>query len=105
VRAQGFGAARGAKRATVAGDGTEQRLFVARHRLKASFGFRTAPRAQPYVFRVAELVNTAPFPLLAGALSAFRSTGLIARYGIEGVAEARCFASRSASKTRCASSA
>lgn len=79
------------QRATVSGDGTEQRLFVARHKLKAAFGFRTAPRAQPFVFRVAELTNQAPFPLLPGVLSAFRSTGLIARYSLPRVAEGAVF--------------
>lgn len=92
VRAQGLSVQLEVpQRATVAGDGTEQRLFVAKHRLKATFSYRTAPRLQPYVFRVAELVNTAPFPLLDGSVSAFRSTGLIARYHLERVAEGAVF--------------
>jgi uncharacterized protein (TIGR02231 family) len=78
-------------RATVPGDASAQRLFVAKHRMKAAFGLRTAPRAQPFVFRVAELKNQAPFPLLAGELSVFRSTGLIARYPLERVAEGAVF--------------
>lgn len=92
VRAQGLSVQLEVpQRSTVPGDGSEQRLFVARHKLKASFAYRTAPRLQPYVFRVAELVNTAPFPLLEGALSAFRSTGLIARYRLERVPEGAVF--------------
>src|SRR6185436_11292606 len=52
VRAQGLSVQLEVpQRATVPGDDSEQRLFVAKHRLKASFGFRTAPRAQPAVFR------------------------------------------------------
>jgi uncharacterized protein (TIGR02231 family) len=79
------------ERATVLGDGTAQRLFVAKHKLKATFGLRTAPRLQPFVFRVAELKNQAPFPLLPGELSAFRGTSLIARYPLKRVAEGAVF--------------
>jgi len=79
------------ERAAVAADGTPARLFVARSSMKAKFSFRTLPRLAPFVFRVAELSNSAPFPLLAGALDAFRSNGFIARYSIERVPEGGAF--------------
>jgi uncharacterized protein (TIGR02231 family) len=79
------------ERATVPGDGSAQRLFVASHKLKAAFGLRSAPRQQPFVFRVAELKNQAPFPLLAGELAAFRGSSLVARYPLKRVAEGAVF--------------
>ncbi|MBS1151765.1 MAG: Aspartate ammonia-lyase [Myxococcaceae bacterium] len=74
-------------RGTVLGEGTPVRLFVAKTRLKAAFTLRAVPRLQSYVFRVADVTNQAPFPLLAGTLDAYRSSGFIARYPIERVAE------------------
>jgi uncharacterized protein (TIGR02231 family) len=68
------------ERATVGGDGTPARLFVGRTPMKARFSFRTVPRLAPDVFRVAELANQAPFPLLPGPLDAFGTSGFIARY-------------------------
>ena len=75
----------------VAGDGTPARLFIARTRIKAQFAFRTAPRAMPFVFRVADLTNSAPFPLLPGALDAFRRGGLTGRYPLARIAEGQRF--------------
>lgn len=74
-------------RGTVLGDGTPVRLFVAKTRLKAAFSLRAVPRLQAYVFRVADVTNQAPFPLLPGLLDAYRATGFIARYPIDRVAE------------------
>ncbi len=74
-------------RATVVGDGTPMRLFVAKTKLKAAFTLRAIPRLQEFVFRVADVTNQAPFPLLPGLLDAYRSTGFIARYPIDRVAE------------------
>lgn len=74
-------------RGTVVGDGTPMRLFVAKTRLKAAFTLRAIPRLQAYVFRVADVTNQAPFPLLPGLLDAYRTTGFIARYPIDRVAE------------------
>jgi uncharacterized protein (TIGR02231 family) len=67
----------------VPADNSPVRMAVATHRLKASTTLRTAPKLQPFVFRVAELVNTAPFPLLAGPLDAFHRGGFIGRYPLE----------------------
>ncbi len=74
-------------RGTVLGEGTPVRLFVAKTRLKAAFTLRAIPRLQAFVFRVADVTNQAPFPLLAGMLDAYRSTGFIARYPIDRVPE------------------
>jgi uncharacterized protein (TIGR02231 family) len=77
--------------ADIAGDGTPARLFVGAHKLEARFAYRTVPKLLPYVFRVADLVNTAPFPLLPGELDAFRKSGFIARTALERVAEGERF--------------
>lgn len=74
-------------RGTVLGEGTGVRLFVAKTKLKAAFTLRAIPRLQAYVFRVADVTNQAPFPLLPGSLDAYRSTGFIARYSIDRVPE------------------
>ncbi len=75
----------------VPGDGAPVRLFVARHRMKAAFALRTMPKLAPFVFRVADLTNQAPFPLLPGALDAFRPSGFIARYELARVPEGGVF--------------
>jgi uncharacterized protein (TIGR02231 family) len=75
----------------VAGDGTPIRLFVARNRMNASFAFRAVPKLMPFVFRVADLDNGAPFPLLPGPIDAFGKSGFIARYPMERVAEGAHF--------------
>lgn len=77
--------------ADVRGDGTAVRLFVAREMLKATFALRSAPKRMPFVFRVADLVNSAPFPLLPGPVDAFRTTGFLARYGLERVPQGGVF--------------
>jgi uncharacterized protein (TIGR02231 family) len=77
--------------ADVAGDGTPARLFVGAHKLAARFAYRTVPKLLPYVFRVADLVNTAPFPLLPGQLDVFGRSGFIARAPLERVAEGAKF--------------
>lgn len=74
-------------RGTVLGEGTGVRLFVAKTKLKAAFTLRAIPRMQAVVFRVADVTNQAPFPLLTGSLDAYRTTGFIARYQIERVPE------------------
>jgi uncharacterized protein (TIGR02231 family) len=79
------------ERAKVPGDGAPVRLFVGRTRLAATFEVRTVPRAVPLAFRVAELSNQAPWPLLPGRLDAFRSTGLVGRYALEHVPQGGAF--------------
>jgi uncharacterized protein (TIGR02231 family) len=78
-------------RAEVPGDGSEVRLRVARTRLQASFAWRSIPKLYPVVFRVARLTNTAPFPLLPGAVDAFRQTGFLGRQPLERVAQGAPF--------------
>jgi uncharacterized protein (TIGR02231 family) len=75
------------ERSDVPGTGEVARLFVGKHKLKATFALKTVPKRVPLVFRVAEAQNSAPFPLLAGPLDAFRRNGFIARYEIDRVAE------------------
>jgi uncharacterized protein (TIGR02231 family) len=75
----------------VPGDGSPARLFVQRTRIAARFSLRTIPKLMPYAFRTAELSNSAPFPLLAGPLDAYRAAGLASRYPIQRVAEGARF--------------
>lgn len=77
--------------AEVPGDGSPSRLLVGKARLKARFAYRTVPRLMPFAFRVAELVNTGPWPLLPGALDAFRRGGLTGHYHRERVAQGERF--------------
>ena len=70
----------------VPGDGTPSRVFVARTKLPAKFALRTAPKLAPFVFRVADVTNNAPFPLLAGPIDAFRNAGFLGRTSLERVA-------------------
>jgi uncharacterized protein (TIGR02231 family) len=69
----------------VAGDSTPSRLFVGRSELPAQFALRTVPRQIPYVFHVAELVNAAPYPLLAGKVALFRGGGYLGTAALERV--------------------
>jgi uncharacterized protein (TIGR02231 family) len=77
--------------ADITGDDTPARLFVSTTRLKAHFALRALPKLMPFAFRVADVVNTAPHPLLPGELDAFRGNGLMARYELERVAEGEPF--------------
>ena len=49
------------------------------------------PKVVPVAFRVAELTNQAAWPLLAGRVDAFRSTGLVGRYALERVPQGGAF--------------
>ncbi|HZS37011.1 MAG TPA: mucoidy inhibitor MuiA family protein [Polyangia bacterium] len=77
--------------ADIAGNDTPARLFVGTTHLKAKFALRAVPKMMPFAFRVADLENSAPYPLLPGALDAFRKNGMIARYQLERVAEGEPF--------------
>jgi uncharacterized protein (TIGR02231 family) len=72
-------------KADVAGDGTPARLEVGRVTLKAPLRLRTVPKSAPFVFRVAEAVNSAPLPLLPGPIDVFRGGDFVARYDLERV--------------------
>ena len=78
-------------RVEVSGDGTPARLFVASTNLLAAFAWKTVPRQVPFVFRVADLVNSAPFPLLPGEVDLFRSGAYLGRVPLERVAEGARF--------------
>jgi uncharacterized protein (TIGR02231 family) len=77
--------------ARVPGDGTAMRLHVARTRLKSSFAWHTIPKLHPLVFRVANLVNGAPFPLLPGPVDLYRDSGFIGRQPLEQVPQGGAF--------------
>jgi uncharacterized protein (TIGR02231 family) len=79
------------EKSKVPGDNAPVRLFVGKTRMKASFELRTMPKVVPVAFRVAELTNTAAWPLLAGRVDAFRSTGLVGRYELERVPQGGAF--------------
>jgi uncharacterized protein (TIGR02231 family) len=68
--------------ADVAGDGRPARLLIARTMLKGELSYRSAPKFMPFVFRVADATNSAPFPLLSGPLDAFRKGEFLGRYGL-----------------------
>ena len=88
IAAQGLSVQLAVKQpADIPGDGTPTRLPVARVRLPASFVYRSVPSALPTVFRVADLINGAPFPLLAGNVDVFRRGGLVARYPLPRTAQ------------------
>lgn len=77
--------------ADIPGDGTPSRLVIAESRLPARLAYRTVPKLMPYVFRVAELTNGSGYPLLAGALDAFRKGQFLARYDLAHVASGARF--------------
>lgn len=77
--------------ADVPGDGTPVRLYVGSAKLAATTALRTAPKLAPYAFRVADLVDTAPFPLLPGPVDAFRGGSFLGRTPLERVAQGAKF--------------
>ncbi|MFZ5444136.1 MAG: mucoidy inhibitor MuiA family protein [Myxococcota bacterium] len=77
--------------ANVPGNHAPVRLLVGRTKLKAAFELRTMPRVMPVAFRVAELTNLAPWPLLPGRVDAYRSTGLVGRYELQRVPQGGAF--------------
>lgn len=66
--------------ATVRGDGTPVRVTLAGGVLPSRLAYRSVPKLLPYVFRVADLNNTAGYPLLAGPIDILRRGAFIARY-------------------------
>lgn len=77
--------------ADIAGDGTPVRIRVARADLRSRVVYRTIPKLQPFVFRVADLVNTAGYPLLAGPIDVYRQGQFSARYALPRVAAGERF--------------
>lgn len=66
--------------AEVRADGVPVRIFVGRTRIPAQLRLRTVPKLCPYVFRVADLVNRAPYPLLPGSMDLFAGSEKGARF-------------------------
>lgn len=79
------------EKARVPGDFGPVRLFVGKSKMKAAFELRAMPKVMPLAFRVAELTNQGGWPLLAGRVDAFRSTGLVGRYELERVPQGGAF--------------
>jgi uncharacterized protein (TIGR02231 family) len=77
--------------ADVSGDGTPVRVFVAKQALTARFANRCAPALAPFVFRVTDLTDDAPFPLLPGQVESFWRGGFVGRQPIERVAQGAVF--------------
>lgn len=77
--------------ADIPGDGTPARIRIARSELRGAVKYRAVPKLQPFVFRVADLVNTAGYPLLAGPIDVFRQGQFMARYPVERVAAGERF--------------
>lgn len=91
VVSQGLSVQWEAEATRVPGDGSAVRVRLGRHRLKADFSWRTAPKLHPVVFRVARLANTTRFPLLPGPVSVFRDTGFLGHQRLERVAQGAPF--------------
>ena len=66
-------------RAMLPGDGQEVRMLLSRTRQRADLHLRTIPKLSERVFRVADLVNTTPFPLLPGAIDVYRGGDFVGR--------------------------
>jgi uncharacterized protein (TIGR02231 family) len=77
--------------ADVAGDGTATRLLFARNNLPADFRYRTSPKLAPFVYLVADTVNAAPFPIVAGSVDLYRNGSFLARHTTETVASGARF--------------
>lgn len=77
--------------ADVAGDGTVSRMLFARSKLPADFRFRSTPKLAPFVYLVADTVNTAPFPILAGSVDLYRNGSFLSRHTTERVASGARF--------------
>ncbi len=78
-------------RSTVSGDGKAQRVFVGSASLAGAVSLRSTPKLLPAAFRVAELTNTAPWPLLPGVVEAYRGGGFVGRYTLEHVPKGGAF--------------
>lgn len=79
-------------RTTVTGDGKPQRVFVGTASLAGAVSLRTTPKLLPAAFRVAEVTNTAPWPILPGVVEAYRGGGFVGRYPLEHVPKGGVFA-------------
>ncbi len=71
---------------SVRGDGTPLRVTLADSALTAQIAYRSVPKLLPYVFRVADLTNSAGYPLLSGDLDVFRGGQFVARYPLDYIA-------------------
>lgn len=77
--------------ADVPGDGTATRVQFGRVSMAADFRFRSSPKLAPFVYLVADAVNAAPFPLVAGDVDLYRGGSFLARQPLETVASGARF--------------
>lgn len=75
------------ERVSVPADGRVLRLAFGTARLPAKFALRAVPRLSPGAYRVADVVNTAPFPLLPGPVDTYRGEALTGRHALPRVAQ------------------
>ncbi len=75
----------------VKGDGTPARVRIARARMRAKFGLVAQPNLQQAVYRVADVSNDGPFPLLPGEVEVFGSAGFLGKLSLERVASGAPF--------------
>jgi uncharacterized protein (TIGR02231 family) len=78
-------------RSTVSELGKPTRVFVGKATLAGSVALKTTPKVLPAAFRVAEVTNTAPWPLISGPLEAYRGSGFVGRYQLERVPQGGTF--------------
>ncbi len=71
--------------ADVSGDGQPVRVLLGKAGLRARLSYRAVPKELPHVFRVADLTNSAPYPLLAGPIDIFRRGQFLGRYDLDRV--------------------
>ncbi len=67
----------------VPGDGRDVRVEIGRTRQPAAVQLRTVPALSPHVFRIAELVNNTPFPLLPAGIDIYEDGAFVARDRID----------------------
>lgn len=79
------------RKTKVSGDGLPSKVFVGQSKLRGSVDLRVTPKALPAAFRVAQLTNTAPWPLLPGMVEAYRGSGFVGRYSLDRVPQGGAF--------------
>jgi uncharacterized protein (TIGR02231 family) len=78
-------------RVQVSGEGQSARVRVGQTKLVGKLELRATPKLLPAAFRVVELTNSAPWPLLPGVVDAYRGSGFVGRYPLERVPQGGTF--------------
>ena len=77
--------------ATIPADGRPHKVPVATFRERAETSFETVPSLQRFVYLKCAARNGSPYPMLAGAVDIFRSSGFIGTSSLKFVAPGRPF--------------